>query len=80
VNGTSDDRFLRVQRRRIDHDKWCEGCGIGCDPGSGYVLNWIKKYAGTYRKAWNNSLCKGCKHYKECGLFVLTRCDQYDKF
>ena len=80
VCSTSDDRFLGVQKRRIDYDKWCEGCGVGYDPGSPYVMDWIKKYAGLYRMAWNNSLCKSCKKYKECGLLVLTNCDHYEDF
>ncbi|MBN1559704.1 hypothetical protein JW998_05610 [candidate division KSB1 bacterium] len=76
----SNIKFLHVQRRRIEHDKWCEGCSIGRDPGSIYVANWIENYAGLYRMAWNNSLCKGCKHYRECGLQVLPACDRYDEY
>ncbi len=75
--GTSDDRFLYVQRRRIEHDKWCEGCGIQRDPGSEYVMEWIRKYAGTFRIAWNNSLCCRCRQYHECGLWVATECRRF---
>lgn len=75
----SDANFLHVQRRRIEHDKWCEGCGIGHDPGSNYVISWINNYAGLYRSAWNKSLCRGCKNAKTCGLFVLTECDNYEE-
>jgi hypothetical protein len=74
----NDAKFLHVQRRRIEHDKWCEGCEVGDDPGSTYVMNWIKNYAGLYRIAWNNSLCRGCKNYKECGLLVLKECNRYE--
>ena len=73
-------RFLLVQRRRIEHDKWCKGCGIKQDPGSAYVMDWIKNYAVHFRSAWNNSKCSGCKNYKECGLLVLTACDRYDTY
>jgi hypothetical protein len=76
----SDEKFLHVQVRRIEHDKWCEGCGIGRDPGREYVMNWILNYAGQYRHAWNNSLCKGCKNYKECGLFVVKNCEKYEDY
>ena len=76
----SNDKFLKVQRHRIEHDKWCEGCGVGYDPGQEYVMNWIKSYAGNYRRAWNNSLCKGCRNYKECGLLVLTNCSKFDDY
>jgi len=76
----ADIKFLHVQRRRIEHDKWCEGCSVGHDPGQSYVMKWIEKYAGLYRSAWNNSLCKGCTNYKECGLLVLKKCDRYDDY
>ena len=73
-------RFLFVQRKRIEYDKWCEGCGIKKDPGSKYVMDWIKNYAGTFREAWNNSKCSGCKNYKKCGLLVLLECDHYESY
>lgn len=77
---TSDDRFLFVQRRRIEHDKWCEGIRLQRDPGSPYVYNWIENYAATYRDAWNNSLCHMCKNYRECGLLVLLECNKHEKY
>lgn len=76
---TSDDRFLYVQRRRIEHDKWCEGISLQRDPGTEYVMEWIRNYAGTFRMAWNNSLCRACRRFTECGLDVLTSCDRFDK-
>jgi hypothetical protein len=76
LDNSSNDRFLIVQRRRIEHDKWCEGIRINCDPGTPYVINWIDNYAGQYRMAWNKSACKECKNYKECGLHVAPECDR----
>lgn len=80
MSSESNDKFLHVQRRRIEHDKWCEGCGVGYDPGAMYVMNWIKNYAGVYRLAWNQSLCQSCKNYRICGMFVRTECSDYDEF
>ena len=80
MNDNKNARFLFVQRRRIEHDKWCKGCGIKKDPGSKYVMDWIKSYAVPFRAAWNNSKCSGCKNYKECGLLVLSECDRYDQY
>jgi hypothetical protein len=80
VNENQNARFLYVQRRRIEHDKWCKGCGIKKDPGSAYVMDWIATYAGRFRMAWNQSKCSGCKNYKECGLLVLPKCERYDTY
>ena len=78
MDNSPNDRFLLVQRRRIEHDKWCEGFRINKDPGSSYVMRWIENYAGLYRMAWNNSACKHCKHYAECGIHVATECDRLE--
>jgi len=75
---TSNERFLFVQRRRIEHDKWCEGIRIERDPGTEYVMNWIQNYACNFRLAWNNSLCCQCSHYRECGLNVLKECNRHE--
>jgi len=80
VYQSSDDRFLHVQRRRIEHDKWCEGFRIQQDPGNQYVLDWISSFAGTFRAAWNKSLCKKCSRYSECGLSVLNDCSRFELF
>ena len=80
MEDSKNARFLYVQRRRIEHDKWCKGCGIDQDPGSKYVMEWIKNYAVPFRSAWNNSKCSGCKNYRGFGLLVLPSCDRYDSF
>ena len=72
-------RFLHVQVKRIEVDKWCEGCGIERDPGKDYVMNWIKNYAGMFRLAWNNSLCKWCQHAQNCGYHVTKHCAYFEK-
>lgn len=80
MSDNKNARFLVVQRKRIEHDKWCRGCGINDDPGPAYVMDWIKNYAVDFREAWDQSKCCGCKHYKQCGLLVLTSCDRYEAY
>ncbi len=80
MNDGKNARFLYVQRRRIEYDKWCKGCGIQGDPGPEYVMDWIQNYAGQFRRAWEESKCAGCKNYKECGLQVLVECDRYEPY
>ncbi len=80
MSRNSNARFLHVQRRRIEHDKWCEGIRLSRDPGKEFIHRWIQSYAGTFRDAWNHSLCHGCKHYRQCGLLVLRECDDYESY
>lgn len=72
-------RFLHVQLERIKYDKWCEGCGSKQDPGREYVMQWIDNYAGMFRLAWDNSLCKCCKHARRCGYYVKQECGAFEK-
>ena len=71
-------RFLSVQVKRINVDKWCEGCGIEGDPGREYVMHWIENYAGLFRHAWDRSLCRLCQHARECGYHVVKECSQFE--
>ncbi|MBD3377486.1 hypothetical protein GF406_20830, partial [candidate division KSB1 bacterium] len=52
------DKFLKVQVKKIELDKWYEGIRIKRDPGSEFIMKWIQHYAADYRTSWNDSLCK----------------------
>ncbi|HNR68983.1 MAG TPA: hypothetical protein PKN04_07365 [bacterium] len=71
------DHFMPVQIRKIEIDKWCEGCAIKTDPGNDYVAEWVKNNAEWFRQAWNKSLCRHCQTWNICGHRVLTECNQY---
>jgi len=77
VENSNQIRFMRAQRKRIEVDKWIEGCRIQNDPGQRFILNWIFLYAGQFRNAWQNSLCRSCELYELCGHQVRTTCDEY---
>ncbi|MBN1542986.1 hypothetical protein JW992_12640 [candidate division KSB1 bacterium] len=70
-------KFLRVQVRKIEIDKWCEGCALQDDPGQDYVFAWIKQNAAWFRDAWNHSLCRHCQSWRICGHRVLKECREY---
>lgn len=69
-------KFLEVQIHKLDIDKWCEGYKLNNDPGDGYLINWINKNAEWFRNAWNESSCKKCVKYKNCGYEVKQFCNQ----
>jgi len=69
--------FMRIQKKRIEVDKWNEGCRIETDPGVDYIFYWIETYAADFRDAYEKSLCKQCYHIEECGHQVRQKCDKY---
>jgi len=71
--------YLRAQKKKIEIDKWCEGCNTTRDPGQDYVMLWIDQNGAWFRQAWDNSLCKSCQHSQKCGNNVLQMCDGYKK-
>ena len=71
------NKFMRIQKKKIEIDKWCEGCSINDDPGQVYILDWIARNGSWFRRAWETSLCKNCIHSDECGFNVLECCDKY---
>ena len=71
-------KFVNVQIKKIEIEKWCEGIRINQDPGKHYILNWIFSNAASFRMAWERSLCKECFHSDQCGHLVLTNCDMYE--
>ncbi len=74
-----NNKFMLAQKRKIEIEKWFEGQRLNKDPGALYVLAWIKKYAGGFRKDWENSLCKCCNSSANCGYEVRKSCDGFMK-
>jgi len=70
-------KFMLSQKRRIEYEKWLEGCRLKRDPGSEYILNWISLNGAFFRKAWEKSLCKDCALWTKCGHHVRTECKDY---
>lgn len=71
--------FMLAQKKRIDIDKWYEGCRRNDDPGTTYILEWIKQNASEFRESWEKSLCKNCCYLKECGFEVRQDCTKYSR-
>jgi len=70
-------KFMETQRHKIDIDKWCEGIKINNDPGIDYVFNWINHNAIIFKKGWEESVCKNCYKWNDCGFKLLTDCENY---
>ncbi len=71
-------RFLFVQVKRINLDKWYEGIRIKRDPGSHYVYRWIDEKAESFRNNWNNSRCRFCEHWHACGHEIRAHCSRFN--
>lgn len=71
-------RYMQTQIKRIELDKWLEGCKRKSDPGKMYIYNWIQNKAHWFREAWNNSLCKNCQLCEICGTELKESCDNFD--
>lgn len=71
-------KFLDVEMRKIDEDKFFEGCRRQCDPGSAFVIDWIKRNAESWRNEWNHSKCQHCNHWKVCGHLVKEECESFE--
>ena len=69
--------FMLSQKKRIEQEKWFEGHRTNKDPGSGFVLKWIKLNAANFRKSWNKSLCKTCELCPNCGYKVMSDCADF---
>jgi len=67
---------MRIQRQKLDIDKWFEGQRISRDPGTEYILEWIEQNATLYRKTYELSLCKRCKLWKTCGYKLRMLCSR----
>ena len=54
-NETEEKRFqefMAEQRAAIDKYKWDKGLELKCDPGKAAAIEWVEKYAKTFRKTW----------------------------
>jgi len=70
-------KFLDVEMRKIDEDKYYEGVRRHCDPGQEYVIDWIQRNADNWRKEWDASCCQHCDSWKTCGQNVKEKCESF---
>lgn len=78
MEGTSMKRYLRIQIKKIEVDKWCEGCRIRNDPGRQYVMSWIDQNAPVFREQYKLSKCKQCVHWQKCGHKLMQECETFE--
>lgn len=71
-------KFIQVEIRKIDEDKFFKGIEIKQDPGNDFILDWIKRNGENWRNEWNLSKCQHCKHWKVCGHLVKQDCIDFD--
>jgi hypothetical protein len=50
MEGISMKKYIQIQIKKIEIDKWCEGCRIEKDPGRQYVSSWIDRNARSYKE------------------------------
>jgi len=72
-------KIMHIQIKKIDIDKWNEGCRINKDPGKEFVISWIEKNADWFRNAWNSSQCKSCLKWRECGYLLTKDCQNFEE-
>jgi hypothetical protein len=70
-------KFISVEIKKINIDKWIEGEKRHSDPGQEYTLFWIKEKAEEFRTSWDNSKCKTCIFCCDCGHNILSACENY---
>jgi hypothetical protein len=69
--------FILCEIKKIDIDKWLEGCDKDYDPGQDYIFGWIKNNASQYRYDWEISKCSSCSKWYRCGWRALYYCDYH---
>jgi len=69
--------YMVSQKKRIELDKWFEGCRIQQDPGEEFIFSWIDNYAQKFKHDWANSLCSKCINSVGCGYKVAQSCDSF---
>ena len=72
-------KYMLIQIEKINIEKWNEGVRTNKDPGTPFIMKWIKENGAEFKRLWNKSLCKHCKNCEKCGYKVLTECNEYDK-
>ena len=68
------NRYMRVQVKKIEVDKWYEGINTKRDPGKPFIFEWISRNAAWFRTAWNDSLCRQCQNWQDCGHELRDEC------
>jgi hypothetical protein len=48
-------RFLKDEAEEMEKYKWIESEKVGRDLGNVAILDWIKKYAASYRCWWKHN-------------------------
>ena len=71
-------RYMQIQIQKIELDKWYEGCRIQADPGSAYVMDWIQTNGQWFRNTYEESICKNCKQWRNCGHTLQRSCALYE--
>lgn len=46
-------KFLSDQRIEMEKHKWIESEKVGYDLGNCAIMDWVRKYAKTYRETYN---------------------------
>lgn len=69
--------YMYVQKKKIEIEKWCEGCRLNHDPGDTYVMEWILNNGAWFREAWEKSLCNKCLFDQQCGYEVREECVRF---
>ena len=70
-------KFLQVEMKTIDIDKWCEGQKIKKDPGQKYVVDWVDINAKAFRENWETSICQHCRDWFVCGHKLKKECKNF---
>lgn len=70
-------KFMEIETRKIDQDKWIEGQKLHKDPGQDFIIDWIMRNAANWRNEWDQSKCKDCVNWKMCGHLVLQECSAF---
>ncbi len=70
--------YMQLQVKKIEIDKWCEGCRIEADPGPMYIMDWIEHNGQWFRSAYERSICKACRHWRHCGHHLRPSCTLFE--
>ena len=76
MNKIQHQKFMTIQRRKIEVDKWCEGERQQSDPGKDYIMLWIFEHGQEFRDMYIKSKCKSCVFCKKCGHQVNDDCHE----